>query len=93
MLATLYSYADAPPWSLRHWIRNHFSFFYIGIPLAGAAPAIADLPSSIDSGAPNAYTTVDGVTFEAEYGRTGSIKTFTDRTQLIDEEEYNENFH
>lgn len=51
-------------------------FFTFGIPLSGAAPDIPGLPDGIDSGASNAYTTADGVTFEADYGRTGSIKIF-----------------
>ena len=34
---------------------------------------IPNLPSGIDSGAQTAYTTVGGVSFESDYGRTGGI--------------------
>ncbi len=40
---------------------------------AGAGTLIPGLPGGIDAGATAAYTTADGVTFEADYGRSGGV--------------------
>ncbi len=50
-----------------------FLFSTLGIQIANAASVIPGLPGGIDSGASNAYTTAAGVTFEADYGRTGGV--------------------
>jgi hypothetical protein len=59
--------------------RYHYFYFAILMFLfvlllkAESAKAAFNLPGGIDSGASTSYTTVEGVTFEADYGRSGGI--------------------
>jgi hypothetical protein len=50
-----------------------FFLFPVLTVLIAAADDMPGFPGGIDSGASSAYTTTDGVTFEADYGRTGGI--------------------